>query len=356
MNIEQKTQIINLFDKLCCGKELNITEFKQLIDAKFMLENLVQEKALSLRERYYGRNVYFRGLLEISSYCKNDCFYCGLRKSNSTASRYRMTAEQIIRFADTAYDRGFRTVVMQGGDDPFLDDEFLMHIISTIKRTHPDIAITLSLGERSFESYSNLRRSGADRYLLRHETNDEYHYGKLHPAEMNLSERKECLNFLKKLGFQVGCGMMIGSPYQTEFELAEDLYLIQQLRPEMIGIGPFIPAKGTPFAAFKYGDPDLTYYMISLIRIIRPKSLIPVTTALSTIDDSSLERGLINGGNVIMPNISPIENRKKYSIYNDKKDFKIEEEDNFIGLKKRIAKFGFIPNMGIGNYGGEDDL
>lgn len=342
---------LELLKKLQRNENLKIEEFEYLIVNRNCFFDEFAKAALEIRKQYYRKDVFFRALIEISSFCKNDCFYCGLRYSNKRARRYRLTHNEIMNSVSHSYKRGFRTFVLQGGEDIEITDEFLVGLIEDIKSHYPDCAVTLSLGERDFSSYEKLKKAGANRYLLRHETNDENHYSKLHPKSMSLSHRKDCLKFLKSLHFQTGCGMMVGSPFQTTFTLAEDLFFIQELQPEMVGIGPFIPASNTPFEKYEHGDLDLTYFLLAMIRLIDHKALIPITTALSTLDKDSIKKGLYVGGNVLMPNVSPVENRKKYSIYNNKKDFEIQISGNFEHLKEKIENLGFNPNMSIGNYG-----
>lgn len=342
---------MELLEKLKNNEKLSIEEFEYLINNRKNFYTEFANQALEIRKHYYNNDVYFRALVEISSYCKNDCFYCGLRHSNENAHRYRLSFDKIMESVDCSYSMGFRTFVLQGGEDYEITDDFLVNTITAIKSKCPDCAVTLSLGERSFSSYEKLKKAGADRYLLRHETNDEAHYSKLHPKSMSLDHRKDCLKNLKSLHFQTGCGMMVGSPFQTNLTLAKDLYFIQELQPEMVGIGPFIPADNTPFEKYQHGDLDLTYFLLAMIRLSDHKALIPITTALSTLDKDSIVKGLAVGGNVLMPNVSPVENRKDYSIYNHKKDFEIQISGNFEKLKEKIIELGFNPNMSIGNYG-----
>ncbi|MDD6920522.1 MAG: [FeFe] hydrogenase H-cluster radical SAM maturase HydE [Eubacteriales bacterium] len=344
----------NLIKQLYEGQQLDKDSFIELLSSKEKYEEEAFFYALKKREEIYARSVYFRALIEISSYCRRDCYYCGLRVSNNKAQRYRLNKEEILDSVNQAYYLGFRTIVMQGGEDPIQCDDFVIDVVNTIKSQYNDIAVTLSLGEKSYESYKKMREAGADRYLLRHETADLNHYEKLHPNSMSGNDRKKCIYTLKELGYQVGAGMMIGSPYQTIENIASDLMFIQELKPQMVGLGPFIHHRDTPFANFSNGKPDFTYYVLSLVRLVNHNVLLPITTALSTLDEYALERGLQAGGNVIMPNISPEEKRKKYAIYNDKKDYKVTQENNLEKLKERIRKVGFIPDMQIGNY--KEDL
>ncbi len=279
---------------------------------------LLRRYAREAKEAVYGDAVYTRGLIEISNICKNDCYYCGIRRGNPHADRYRLTPEEILSCADEGYSLGFRTFVLQGGEDPWFTDERLCALVFAIKEKHLDCAVTLSMGERSRESYARLRQAGADRYLLRHETADEAHYGRLHPPEMSFQNRMRCLYDLRDLGYQVGAGFMVGSPFQTNGTLAKDLKFIETFRPDMCGIGPFIPQKDTPFGSEPAGTLELTLYLLSVIRLIVPHILLPATTALGTIHPRGREMGIEAGANVVMPNLSPVSVRKKYALYDNK--------------------------------------
>ena len=298
------------------------------------------EEAFSLREKHYGNKVFIRGLIEISNYCKNDCFYCGIRKSNGEVSRYRLTEDEIMSCCENGYRLGFKTFVMQGGEDYYYDDSCMCRIITKIKENYPDCAITLSLGEKDRETYKKYKDAGADRYLLRHETATLSHYKKLHPTEMYLENRKRCLYDLKEIGFQVGAGFMVGSPFQTADNLAEDLLFLKELQPEMVGIGPFIPHCDTPFKDFKSGTVELTVTMLALTRIMLPKCLLPATTALGTIAKDGRERGFMAGANVVMPNLSPLDFRKDYSLYNDKAYTGDEAAESIKTIEENVKKLG----------------
>ena len=276
------------------------------------------ERACAVRKRIYGTDVFLRGLIEISNICKNDCLYCGIRRSNGQCRRYRLTPEEILSCAEEGYRLGLRTFVLQGGEDGFYTDEVLCPLIAEIKRAHPDCAVTLSLGERSRESYRRLFEAGADRYLLRHETADAAHYRRLHPAEMSFDNRMACLRALREIGYQVGCGFMVGSPYQTAAELAKDLKFIEVFKPDMCGIGPFVPHHETPFASFPAGSVETTCFLLSVIRLIWPPVLLPATTALGTLHPQGREKGILAGANVVMPNLSPVSVRKQYELYDNK--------------------------------------
>lgn len=278
----------------------------------------LHSKAREVADKIYGKDVYIRGLIEFTNYCKNDCLYCGIRHSNRNVSRYRLTDEQILDCCKNGYELGFRTFVLQGGEDPYYTDDRVCQLIKNIKTRYPDCAVTLSIGEKSKDSYKRFFDAGADRYLLRHETANEEHYNSLHPQEMSLSTRKECLYNLKEIGFQVGCGFMVGSPNQTIQTLYEDLKFIKELQPHMVGIGPFISQHDTPFADKTSGTLEQTLRLLSIIRLIHPQVLLPSTTALGTIHPQGRELGIKAGGNVVMPNLSPTDVREKYQLYDNK--------------------------------------
>ena len=285
--------------------------------------------------------MYTRGLIEFTNYCKNDCYYCGIRRSNPNAKRYRLTEEEILACCENGYELGFRTFVLQGGEDPYFNDDRMVDIVRKIRAGYPDCAITLSIGEKSYESYKRFREAGADRYLLRHETANDVHYRKLHPEEMRLEARKQCLYDLKTLGYQVGAGFMVGSPGQTAETLADDLVFLKELNPEMVGIGPFIPHHDTKFADEPAGSVELTLFLLSVLRIILPKCLLPATTALGTADPRGREKGLLAGANVVMPNLSPVKDRKKYELYDNKICTGDEAAECRVCLKNRVKSVGF---------------
>ena len=332
----------NTAERLIEGKELSREDFLLLIENKSdELFELLKKHAVEKRTQIYGRSVYIRGLIEVSNICKNDCLYCGIRASNKECQRYRLTDEDILAACKEGYSLGFRTFVLQGGEDPHFTDERLISLIDGIKRDCPDAAITLSLGERERESYARLRAAGADRYLLRHESATGSHYEKLHPKVMSFENRMRCLSDLRELGFQVGAGFMVGSPYQTARELAEDLYFIQSFKPDMCGIGPFIPAANTPFESFPAGSAELTLYLLSIIRLIHPAVLLPATTALGSITEGGREMGILAGANVVMPNLSPESVRKKYAIYDGKLSDGSEAAEGLEKLKQSMKKIGY---------------
>lgn len=309
-----------LFNKLYQDTQLTEAEYKELLELHTDKEIAEYgfELARKRQKETFGNEVYTRGLIEISNYCKNDCIYCGIRRSNQNAERYRLSEEEILSCCESGYALGFRTFVLQGGEDSYYTDDLLEDLLHKIKAAYPDCAITLSLGERSRESYERLYTAGADRYLLRHETANEAHYGKIHPAEMSLKNRKQCLYTLKEIGYQVGCGIMVGSPYQTIDNLVEDLAFMKTFNPHMVGIGPFIPQKDTPFGEMEPGSLEMTLFLLAIIRLMLPKVLLPATTALGTIHSRGRELGILAGGNVVMPNLSPVKVRKKYALYDNK--------------------------------------
>lgn len=310
---------VQLIDRLEISEKLAMKEWVQILSSYSVEDReYAAARAREIAHRYFGNKVYTRGLIEFTSYCRNDCYYCGIRRSNQKAERYRLEEDQILRCCEDGYALGFRTFVLQGGEDGYDTDERIVSIVSNIHKRYPDCAITLSIGERSEESYRRFFAAGASRYLLRHETADQEHYRKLHPEEMSLAHRIECLYTLKKIGFQTGCGFMVGSPGQTPETLAKDMMLIRKLRPQMVGIGPFIPHKDTPFKQEPAGTLELTLLLLSLIRIMEKNVLLPATTALGTIAPDGREQGILAGANVVMPNLSPVAVRKKYALYDNK--------------------------------------
>ncbi len=333
---------IELIEKLRDTHSLSLEEYEYLIENRNdEATALIRKYAVEERKKHYGNHVFVRGLIEISNICKNDCYYCGIRKSNKNCDRYRLSKNEILDCCKEGYTLGFRTFVLQGGEDGTFTDEWLCDLISAIKTNHSDCAVTLSLGERSYESYKKLFKSGADRYLLRHETADELHYSKLHPSDLTLNNRIRCLNDLKKIGFQVGCGFMVGSPYQTVKNLALDLKFIEEFSPDMCGIGPFIPHKDTIFKNEKAGDAELCCYLLSIVRLIKPNILLPATTALGTVENDGREKGVLSGANVIMPNLSPMSVRKKYALYDNKISTGEESAQSLNKLKKSMDAIGY---------------
>lgn len=335
-------EVKRIIDKLISSRSLTVSEYEKLIlhrDGEAY--SLLQQEALRLRKSIYGNGIFIRGLIEISNYCKNDCYYCGIRRSNKSCNRYRLTKEEILSCCENGYRLGFRTFVMQGGEDAYFSDAFMCDVIREIKARYPDCAVTLSLGERSCESYQQLFDAGADRYLLRHETADSEHYSRLHPEELSLENRLNCLTCLKKIGFQVGCGMMVGSPFQTAGTLAKDLKFIESFQPDMCGVGPFIPHRDTPFANEKSGNVELTCFLLSVIRIIKPNILLPSTTALGTVSADGRQAGILASANVLMPNLSPVDTRNKYELYNNKLNTGAESAEKLELLKETMKSIGY---------------
>lgn len=323
----------------------------------FLLKNITGAEREELRQAaqqtaqaVFGNKIYIRGLVEISSICKRDCRYCGLRRSNPNAVRYRLTPEQILSCCEKGYALGFRTFVLQGGEDGFFSDEVVCGVVREIKRRYPDCAVTLSLGERGDESFRRLYAAGADRYLLRHETADLAHYAKLHPDSMSGAERQRQLFVLKQTGFQTGAGFMVGSPYQTAENLADDLLFLKKLQPQMCGIGPFIPHKDTEFRDFSQGSLELTVTLLAVIRLMHPRILLPATTALGTIHPQGRELGILHGANVVMPNLSPLEHRKDYAIYDNKICTGDEAAECIRCLSVRVQRIGYKIVTERGDY------
>lgn len=331
-----------LIETLAADHRLPLAGYEQLIRGRDPeAAALLAEKARAVREAIYGKTVYTRGLIEISNICKNDCYYCGIRAGNRNCDRYRLTPEDILTCCTEGYALGFRTFVLQGGEDGYFTDQVLCPLIRTIKERFPDCAVTLSLGERSRASYQALYDAGADRYLLRHETADPDHYRQLHPPALSYDRRMECLRDLRAIGFQVGCGFMVGSPGQTPAQLAQDLHFIEEFQPDMCGIGPFVPHHDTPFRDHPPGDAALTCYLLSIIRLLVPNILLPATTALGTIHPTGREMGVLAGANVVMPNLSPLSVRKKYMLYDNKLSTGAESAQRKDGLAARMAAVGY---------------
>ena len=301
----------------------------------------LRRRALALRRKIYGNKVFVRGLIEFTNYCKNNCYYCGLRCGNTNLQRYRLTADEILQCGDEGYALGFRTFVLQGGEDAYFTDDVLVPLVAELHQRHPDVAITLSVGERSRESYARLCQAGAERYLLRHETANTLHYAKLHPAAQSFANRKKCLQDLKELGYAVGSGFMVGSPFQTPMNLVEDIRFLQELQPAMIGIGPFLSHRDTPFWNEPNGDLQLTLRLIALLRIFFPHALIPATTALATLAEHGRELGMAYGANVLMPNLTPAVVRKQYLLYDNKVTGGVEDAQSLEQLKERMATDGW---------------
>ncbi|MEA4890559.1 MAG: [FeFe] hydrogenase H-cluster radical SAM maturase HydE [Clostridiaceae bacterium] len=340
-----------LLDQLEQNKTLPDPEMAFLIcsDQPDLAESLFT-RARRVASQHFGRRIFPRGLIEFTNYCRNDCYYCGIRRSNRRAERYRLTKDEILSCCDQGHRLGFRTFVLQGGEDPFYSTTFLSDLVRSIKGNYPDCAVTLSIGEKEFEEYRRLREAGADRYLLRHETADAFHYRELHPAVQTAANRLRCLNDLKTLGFQVGSGFMVGSPGQTTACLLKDLHLLKELEPQMIGIGPFIPHQDTPFADEKPGCVDRTLRLIAILRLMMPRALIPATTALGTLDPQGREKGILAGANVVMPNLSPVDVRKKYALYDHKICTGEEAAECWQCLQTRLNGIGYELVVDRGDY------
>lgn len=337
-----------IIDKLY--KENNLTDKELMTLLEEPALPYLFKKADEMRRKFYGNSVYIRGLIEISNHCKNNCYYCGIRAENKNVCRYRLSSEEILSCCLEGYSLGFRTFVMQGGEDVFFSDDEICPLISEIKKRFPDCAITLSLGERSFESYKKMYDAGADRYLLRHESANEELYTSLHPKNMSLTNRKECLFNLKKIGYQTGSGFMVGAPGQTLENIIEDIRFLQELNPHMIGIGPFISHKDTPFKDSKNGELELTLKLLSILRLLFPAVLLPATTALGTLSKGGREQGIMAGANVIMPNLSPYSVRKLYSLYDNKLSSGPESAQALEELKNNMKAIGYEIKITRGDY------
>lgn len=338
-------------DKLRKERTLRQEEFRQLLtgcDAETL--RYINRQAQEVSLLHFGNKIYIRGLIEVSNCCRNNCYYCGIRKGNPTIERYRLTEESILDCCKQGYDLGFRTFVLQGGEDPALTDDRIEKTVSAIRQNYPDCAITLSLGEKPRDVYERFFRAGANRYLLRHETHNEQHYQQLHPAEMSGKRRLQCLQDLKDIGYQTGTGIMVGSPGQTVEHIIEDILFIERLRPEMIGIGPFLPHHDTPFAEYPGGTVEQTLLLLSIFRLMHPSALIPATTALATLTPDGRERGILAGANVVMPNLSPREERKKYELYNDKASLGAESAEGLAALQKQLNAIGYEISTERGDF------
>lgn len=343
-----------LIERLERERDLTNAEFAVLLDQSSGADrDFLFERARAVRDAHYGRKVYIRGLIELTNYCKNDCLYCGIRKSNVSCERYRLTKEQILSCCESGYALGFRTFVLQGGEDGWYTDERMTDIVRAMRQAYPDCAITLSLGERGQESFKRLYDAGANRYLLRHETADEAHYARLHPASMTLTHRLQCLRDLKEIGFQTGAGFMVGSPYQTTECIVRDFRFLQELKPQMVGLGPFIPHHATPLKDFPAGSTERTLLCLSIVRLLLPNVLLPATTALATIDGDGRIKGMNAGCNVVMPNLSPMEDRSKYLLYDNKASSGEEAAESLRALREHLAAAGYEVVIDRGDYKGE---
>lgn len=346
-----KSMIYELIDKIYETNTLSSPEFYELFTNRSEeTDTYAKQLACKVREENFGNSIYIRGLIEFTNYCKNDCYYCGIRRSNKKAQRYRLDKEDILTCCEMGYGLGFRTFVLQGGEDAYFTEERMTGIIRAVKEKYPDCALTLSIGEKPLHTYEAYRLAGADRYLLRHETADDEHYGRLHPPELSAAYRRECLQNLKNLGFQTGAGFMVGSPYQTTETLVKDFLFLKELNPEMVGIGPFISHHDTPFKDEKSGTLADTLFYLGILRLMLPCALLPATTALGTIHPTGRELGILAGANVVMPNLSPVAVRRKYLLYDDKICTGEEAAEGLANLQKRMEGIGCCIVVDRGDY------
>jgi len=352
MKIIESISERKLSEFLLTGEKDHITELIRFYTYEASSEQINElfDMATVIKERHYGNRVFFRALIEFSNYCKNDCYYCGLQRSNISVKRYRLSKEEIMACFKKGYELGYQSFVMQSGEDPFFTDDYLCEIIRTFKETYSDCALTLSIGERSRVSYKKLKDAGADRFLLRHETANAINYSQLHPKEMSFEDRAKCLSDLAEVGFQVGAGFLVEAPFKTDEMLAEDLIFLRKLNPHMVGIGPFVPHHATRFAEFKQPTSKQTLILIALVRIMLPKAMLPSTTALGTIDGEGREKGLGAGANVVMPNLTPEKYRGDYTLYNNKACTGWEAAINLKSLSFHLRKCGFSPDLTRGDH------
>ena len=339
---------ISIVNEIAVKQDITLAQLQQLLAGEEA--DQLQARAAEVAQSVYGREIYIRGLIEFTNYCQNDCYYCGIRRSNCQAERYRLTSEEIMACCEAGYGFGYRTFVLQGGEDAYFTDDRMCQLIAAIREKYPECAITLSIGEKERASYERYFAAGADRYLLRHETADEVHYGKLHPASMSLAHRQDCLRQLKDIGYQVGAGFMVGSPGQTAETLWEDLQFLRELQPHMVGIGPFIPQHATPFKEQPAGTLQQTLTLLSIIRLLLPHVLLPATTALGTIHPLGRELGIQAGANVVMPNLSPRDVRRKYALYDNKICTGDEAAECVNCLKNRMESIGYQIVCDRGDY------
>lgn len=347
MDIELKELIDRLNAEKCLPHEGWVRLFDGFTDEEREYSASIARR---IADEKYGKNIYIRGIVEFSNYCKNDCFYCGIRCSNKNAQRYRLTDEEILQCCDEGYETGFRTFVLQSGEDPKYSAERMCNIVRAIKTAHPDCAVTLSLGELERGDLAELRAAGADRYLLRHETATKNHYEQLHPSFMSFEHRMKCLQDLKELGYQTGAGMMIGAPFASSDTLAADMEFLGEFKPQMVGTGPFLPHKDTPFRVCPKGSYELTLFVLSLVRIMLPNVLLPATTALGTIRPNGREQGVLHGANVIMPNLSPTAVRKKYMLYDNKICTEDSTSECRFCLQRRMESIGYNIEISRGDF------
>ena len=355
----EATRWKKLIDELDHNHRLSADGYRSLLEQRFTVQDAdlkeemdryLFEHARNRQQQIFGRKIYVRGLIEFTNYCKNNCYYCGIRRDNRRVERYRLTEEQILECCAEGYRLGYRTFVLQGGEDSYFTDDRICDIIKAVKLRYPDCALTLSIGEHSRDSYRRWFAAGADRYLLRHETADEQHYRYLHPDTLSLQNRKACLWALKEIGYQVGAGFMVGSPGQTMDHLVEDLLFLSELQPHMIGIGPFITHQDTPFAKEKNGSVEQTLCLLGILRLMFPSGLLPATTALGTLAPDGRERGILAGANVIMPNLSPTAVRKQYSLYDNKICTGEESAQCTQCIKGRLRSIGYEMTVDRGDH------
>lgn len=343
-------EISSLIEKLYQTSTLSEAELLYLLEQRTEESaQLLAEKADEVRRRHYGDKVYLRGLVEFTNYCHRHCAYCGIRSENEKASRYRLSEEEIMHCIEVGYELGYRTVVLQGGEDIYYTDDKLVALLESIKERWPEIAVTLSIGEKSYKSYERFFKAGADRYLLRHETASPELYKILHP-HMSYENRMRCLHDLKEIGYQVGTGFIVGLPEQTAKDLVKDLMFIKEFKPHMVGIGPFMPQKDTPLGKMPAGTAEMTTYLISILRLLQGDLLLPATTSLGSIDPLGREKGLKAGANVVMPNLSPVNVREKYALYDGKICTGDEAAQCRGCIEKRIQKAGYKVDMGRGDH------
>lgn len=345
MNLHELIDRLHKEHTLTRGEFITLIKERDEENASY-LASLAREEAVKI----YGNGVFPRGLVEFTNYCKNNCYYCGIQGSNQHANRYRLSKDEILSACENGYQLGYRSFVLQGGEDPHYSDDVMVPIVSEIRKRYQDCAITLSLGERSKESYQKLYDAGADRYLLRHEAATPELYQKLHPESLSLENRIQCLWNLKEIGYAVGTGFMVGAPYQTVENLVDDLLFIQKLDPQMVGIGPFVPHHDTKFKDYPSGTVELTTYLTSILRLMNPHLLLPATTALGTIDPRGREKGILAGANVVMPNLSPVAVRKDYSLYDNKICTREEAAECAGCLGRRLASIDYELVFTRGDY------
>jgi len=348
---------IALIDKLEKERTLAAEEFAALLTGlNEVSRKYLHERARQTAIKRFGNKIYVRGLIEFTNYCRQNCYYCGIRRDNRNFTRYRLSPDEILECCDTGYELGFRTFVLQGGEDPHYTDAIIADIVRRIKTKYTDCAVTLSLGEKSEASYRLFREAGADRYLLRHETATDEHYARLHPQDQTLAARKACLYTLRKLGYQVGAGFMVGSPYQTTQNIVTDLLFIKELSPQMVGIGPFLPHHDTPFADFAAGSVELTLALLSILRLMIPNLLLPATTALGTAAADGRDLGILAGANVLMPNLSPAGIRELYLLYDNKLCTGDEAAESLAALRQRLVGIGYEAVAERGDFCPEDEI